>query len=148
MVSIQEIYPNIKRFLTEGDTVIAVIIVTVGVTSFWLGRQSTGSYTQDSQNRQGNDVIQAVSRETKESNLQNAPPISGFLDSTESRETDPQVTTANAEGTYVASKNGTKYHLPWCGSAKQIKEENKIWFKTKAEAEGAGYTPAANCKGI
>jgi methylphosphotriester-DNA--protein-cysteine methyltransferase len=52
------------------------------------------------------------------------------------------------EGGYVASKNGTKYHLPWCGSAKQIKEENKVWFATKEEAEAAGYTPAANCKGI
>jgi hypothetical protein len=55
---------------------------------------------------------------------------------------------AVSEGGYVASKNGTKYHLPWCGSAKQIKEENKIWFKTKADAEAAGYTPASNCKGI
>ncbi len=52
------------------------------------------------------------------------------------------------EGGYVASKNGTKYHLPWCGSAKQIKEENKIWFATKADAERAGYTAASNCPGI
>lgn len=55
---------------------------------------------------------------------------------------------SQSEGGYVASKNGTKYHLPWCGSAKQIKEENKIWFATKADAEAAGYTPASNCKGI
>ena len=52
------------------------------------------------------------------------------------------------EGAYVASKSGTKYHLPWCGSAKSIKEENKIWFDTKEAAEAAGYTPASNCKGI
>jgi hypothetical protein len=51
-------------------------------------------------------------------------------------------------GEYVASKSGTKYYLPWCGSAKLIKEENKIWFATKAEAEAAGYAPAANCKGL
>lgn len=49
---------------------------------------------------------------------------------------------------YVASKNGTKYHLPWCSGAQRIKEENKVWFKSKAEAEAAGYTPAANCKGL
>lgn len=53
-----------------------------------------------------------------------------------------------ASGTYVASKNGTKYYLPSCGSSKRIKEENRIWFDTKAEAEAAGYGPAANCPGL
>jgi hypothetical protein len=51
-------------------------------------------------------------------------------------------------GSYVASKTGTKYYLPWCGTANRIKEENKVWFATKAEAEAAGYEPAANCKGL
>jgi methylphosphotriester-DNA--protein-cysteine methyltransferase len=51
-------------------------------------------------------------------------------------------------GSYVASKSGTKYHLPWCPGAKQIKEDNKIWFDTKEDAEKSGYAPAANCKGI
>lgn len=51
-------------------------------------------------------------------------------------------------GKYVASKNGTKYHLPGCSGAKRIKEENKIWFDSKAEAEQAGYEPAKNCEGI
>ncbi len=51
-------------------------------------------------------------------------------------------------GTFVASKKGTAYHFPWCPGAKQIKEENKIWFETKAEAERFGYKPAANCPGL
>ena len=51
-------------------------------------------------------------------------------------------------GKYVASKNGTKYHLPWCSGAQTISEINKIWFETKEEAENRGYTPAKNCKGI
>ncbi len=50
--------------------------------------------------------------------------------------------------TYMASKNGTKYYLPTCGTAKRIKEENRVWFATKAEAESAGYGPAANCPGL
>lgn len=53
-----------------------------------------------------------------------------------------------SRGLYVASKNGAKYHLPTCSSAKRIKEENKIWFNSKQEAEKAGYEPAKNCKGI
>ncbi len=56
--------------------------------------------------------------------------------------------TISSGGGYVASKTGKSYHLPWCAGAKQIKEENKIYFSTKAEAEAAGYAPAKNCKGI
>lgn len=51
-------------------------------------------------------------------------------------------------GSYVASLSGSRYHLPWCSGAQNIKEENKIWFATKEEAEIAGYTPATNCPGI
>ncbi len=49
---------------------------------------------------------------------------------------------------FVASKNGTKYHYPWCSGAQSIKEENKIWFSTAEEAKKAGYEPASNCKGL
>ncbi|TSC66927.1 MAG: hypothetical protein CEO19_429 [Parcubacteria group bacterium Gr01-1014_73] len=51
-------------------------------------------------------------------------------------------------GIYVASKNGTKYHFPWCAGAKSISEVNKIWFNTVEEARVAGYAPASNCKGL
>jgi hypothetical protein len=54
----------------------------------------------------------------------------------------------NIKGNYVASKTGSKYHLPWCSGAQTIKEENKIWFETKEEAESRGYSPAKNCKGL
>jgi hypothetical protein len=53
-----------------------------------------------------------------------------------------------SQGGYVASKSGAKYHLVTCGSAKSIKEENRIYFSTKQAAEAAGYEPAKNCKGI
>lgn len=53
--------------------------------------------------------------------------------------------TANSAGQFVASKKGTAYHLLTCPGAKQIKEENKIYFQTKEEAIAAGYKPAANC---
>ena len=51
-------------------------------------------------------------------------------------------------GQYVASRTGQSYHLPWCSGAKQIKEENKVWFASKEAAEAAGYAPAKNCKGL
>jgi hypothetical protein len=51
-------------------------------------------------------------------------------------------------GQYVAARTGKVYYLPWCGVAKRIKEANKVWFLTKADAERAGYTPATNCPGL
>jgi len=51
-------------------------------------------------------------------------------------------------GYVVASKNGTKYHLPTCPGAATILPQNKIMFKNSIEAEKAGYSPAKNCKGL
>lgn len=48
----------------------------------------------------------------------------------------------------MASKSSTskKYHFTWCTGAKQIKEENKLWFATELEAQKAGYSLAGNCQ--
>ena len=54
----------------------------------------------------------------------------------------------SSQGNFVASRNGSSYHLPDCPGAKQIKEENKIWFQTADEAKRAGYKPAGNCPGL
>lgn len=59
---------------------------------------------------------------------------------------EPQLSAS--QGQYVASKKGSKYHLPWCPGAKAMSEENKIYFDSKEVAEAAGYAPAANCKGL
>jgi len=56
-------------------------------------------------------------------------------------------TTAD-KGRVVGSKNSDKYHLPECPGAKQISEQNKIWFNSIEEAEKAGYKPASNCPGL
>lgn len=70
------------------------------------------------------------------------------ISSTKPQVAEAPVATVKTSGTYVASKNGTKFYLPTCGSAKRIKDENKVWFDTKEEAEAAGFTPAANCPGL
>lgn len=66
-----------------------------------------------------------------------------------------QATSAGQEGTapapkgsYVASKNGTKYYLTTCSAADRIKASNKIYFETKQAAQAHGLSPAANCPGI
>tara|TARA_B100000508_G_scaffold60333_1_gene47083 strand:+ start:130886 stop:131230 length:345 start_codon:yes stop_codon:yes gene_type:complete len=52
------------------------------------------------------------------------------------------------KGAFVGSISGTKYHLLHCSGAKRIKEENKVYFDTKEDAQLAGYAPAANCEGL
>ncbi|CAN5732140.1 hypothetical protein BH11PAT2_BH11PAT2_07130 [soil metagenome] len=49
---------------------------------------------------------------------------------------------------YVASKTGSKYYLPSCGTVSRIKEENRVYFATKSDAEKAGYEPSTSCKGL
>lgn len=51
-------------------------------------------------------------------------------------------------GRLVGSKVGNKYHYPWCSGALRIADQNRRYFSSKEEAEKAGYTPAANCKGL
>lgn len=51
-------------------------------------------------------------------------------------------------GQFVASKSGTSYYLPWCTGVQRIRESNKIWFKSRQEAESAGYKVSSTCKGM
>lgn len=46
---------------------------------------------------------------------------------------------------FVASKSGTRYYPKTCKAANRIKDENKVYFETKAEAEESGLTPATGC---
>ena len=143
-MSIQELLLKFKRLGLRTDMVLILIIVVSTVLSFVLGRISV----QGSISKSLNTTIQSAVVTTGVDSL---PEINNQTQ-IKKTQTNVQEQTAtpseNIQGAYVASKSGTKYHLPWCGSAKQIKEENKIWFATKEEAEKAGYTPSANCKGI
>ncbi len=48
-------------------------------------------------------------------------------------------------GNFLASINGKAYYPKDCAAANRIKEENRIWFNTKEEAEAQGYKLAQNC---
>lgn len=55
----------------------------------------------------------------------------------------PKPTISPEKVEYMASKNGSKYYLTTCKST--IKEANKVYFKTKEDAEKAGFTPSQTC---
>ena len=62
------------------------------------------------------------------------------------RTTSPLVVATSGE--VVASKNGSKYYLPWCAGADRILEANKVRFESADAARAKGYSPATNCKGL
>jgi hypothetical protein len=47
---------------------------------------------------------------------------------------------------YWGSRKSNKYHLPSCQSAKRIKPENRIVFKSVKQAREAGYLDCKICK--
>ena len=44
------------------------------------------------------------------------------------------------QGKFVASKSGSKFHLPKCVWANNINKVNQVWFDSKADAEIKGYS--------
>ena len=140
-MSIKEFIEKSKRFPYENrDAFIVVIIVLVAFGSFGLGRLSKIEELKPPVmiENMNASVLNTVLNKSGESALLS-----------DKKTSSPSVSTAKqAVGFYIGSKNGSKYHFPWCSGAKRIKEGNKIIFNTKEEAREAGYTPAGNCKGL
>lgn len=138
-MSIQDSLLKFKAFATSPESYYGVLLICIALAAFGLGRLS--GLTQVSTSNIASAGIERFDAHPK------IETVSTETESTESQDgaSEPAVSSAK---TYVASKNGTKYHLPWCSGAQRMKEENKVWFETKEEAEAQGYAPAANCKGI
>jgi len=134
-MSIYEIGDKIKGFLDKityslsNEIFVISMIILIGFAGFGLGRLSVSKVKKQPisvENLKNNEMTANVSESLKEITNENE----------------------NSEGVVVASKNGTKYHYPWCSGAKSITEANKVYFKSTEEAKKAGYTPASNCKGL
>jgi hypothetical protein len=122
---------KLKSLLTNDTVFYSILLILVAVASFGLGRQSVQS-----------TVEPATQVSAPVVNYQEKPLNKPLI----SPESDPINDINDASVAVVASKTGTKYHLPTCPGAKQIKEANLITFDSVAAAKAAGYTPAANCK--
>jgi len=138
-MSIREILGKIKGYLEIDRVFYALILILLCAASFGLGRLSVVGDV-------GGPPIQKMTPRT--SSQVGSPAAAQYIpEKATSTSVTPSKETSG-EGAYVGSKNGTKYHLPWCSGAQRIKEENKVWFTDKESAEKAGYTPAGNCPGI
>ncbi len=120
---------GVKRAMTDDTFFYSLVIGLVALTAYGLGQ-----YTAVSKS-----AVSVSSEASAITLVENAPP-----------EPQPEPTSASssAEMQLVGSKNGTKYHLPSCPGAAQIKDENKVFFDSFASARAAGYEPAANCAGL
>ena len=114
---------------------------------FSAGFSSGYFYFQEQGSNEYNIIIEEPSQDCRD--LFNAEPIKEYVEvdfnsssqiKGEQSKTD-SVNLENKTGAFVASKNSKIYHLPDCGYAKKIKDENKIWFKSAKKAEEAGYSP-------
>ena len=50
-----------------------------------------------------------------------------------------------AAGPVIANKNSRIYHVPGCPNYNDVAERNRVYFKTEAEAQVAGFRKARNC---
>jgi hypothetical protein len=51
-------------------------------------------------------------------------------------------------GEVIGSKSTHMYYLPWCAQVAQISKADEVIFATEQDANTAGFTPGAGCKGI
>lgn len=121
-------WEKLKSFLANDALFYGVLLITISVTSFGLGRQSVLEGKTEKTVEKQEESMDALA----------AAPIP-LVDTSEA---------VNNTGGVVASKSGTKYHLPTCSGASRIKPENLISFASAAAAEAAGYSPAGNCPGL
>lgn len=121
-MSIKDILQKIKPYDVREDIFIVLTIILIGLAGFGLGKLSVLE--------KGRELV-AIKPVTP-AITESSSPVVGK---------DPQ-------GLVLASKNGTKYYFSWCSGASRITEANKIWFNSYAEAQKAGFTPAANCSGL
>ncbi|HNW71900.1 MAG TPA: hypothetical protein PKZ36_03345 [Candidatus Paceibacterota bacterium] len=128
---------KIKHFIESDkgkDILVVIIVILVGVISFFLGRLSYTNPQKGLKIEYTDQEASVVSSfENPESNLKLTPSI-------ENR--------ANNEGSgkYFASKMGHKYYPTGCSAGKTIKQENRIYFSSASEAEKAGFTLSASCQ--
>ena len=80
------------------------------------------------------------SKTESSSSSSSSKPASSSSSSSESEET------GSGSADYILNKNTKKFHYPWCGSVKQMKESNKIYFTgSRSDVIARGYDPCKKC---
>ena len=149
---------NIKKFFkeNEADIILVIGVILISLISFgggWLlGNSSKLTESSEIKIEEVSPKELQASPTKLEKEKSNKQRETSTQPQTEEQKTPLQEEQKESDTTgqkkFVASKNGSVYHYPWYPGAQQIKEENKIYFNSKEEAEKAGYRPAKNCPGL
>ena len=126
------------------DIMVVFIVVLVGLSSFGLGRLSKEDINKglkvEYTDQQANTINTLDSFENQNLNSQNISQVN-----TENTQKVPAI--PNSVGkSFFASSRGQKYYSIGCSAGKTIKQENKVYFSTKTDAEKAGYELSSSCK--
>lgn len=146
-MSIPKITEKIKSLAQNSrgkDILSIIVIIIVSFGSFLLGRKSTTN-TDTSQ------VQISGAKGIVEKNFNNLN--SDTNTSSQSIAASDLVASAGAsigeniyaKGNYLASSRGKKYYPIDCPASQNIKESNRVYFKTASEAETKGYTLSSSC---
>jgi len=109
----------------QSDIVLIVGIILVALISFTMGRMTSPQSNKEPvviENQEANIL----------DNAEQVPSQSGSGQGSDILQNENNVdnqSVISEKGIIVVSKNGTKYHWPWCSFAKKIKPENQVWFK-------------------
>jgi len=144
----------IKNWLedNQADIILVIGIILIALIGFGLGRLSVLSSDKESviieSQETGNLELGAGAiinnLEQGSGDGQNNPSTPAATDSLRSGNNGVQAA-VGVKGIFVASKNGTKYHWPWCSYAKNIKPENLVCFKSEEDAKSRGYAGDKGC---
>lgn len=134
-------YPDLAK-----DTFVFLLLILVAFGAFFIGRSSVESAKRVGELRI-RDTTGQVAANTYFAATKDVAPESPIFTS-QDQKAPGGGKAQNNPGMYVGSKSGKTYYLPWCGGVKRIKDENKIWFSSRGDAEAKGYKAAANCRGL
>ncbi len=138
---------KIKQFIESDrgkDIFVVMIVLLVGLSSFGLGRLSKDTTNQGVQveylnlndSNQGN-VLSAFTKEANTNSISSGTQVNS----------NKLPSVSNSVGkSFFASNRGQKYYSIGCSAGKTIKQENRVYFATKAEAEKAGYELSSSCR--
>jgi len=117
---------KIKRFIESEqgkDILVVIIVVLVGLASFELGRLSKNVDNSGLKiEHSGEDPNQGLDQAAN------------------------AISAVNQNKNFFASSKGAKYYSIGCSAGKTIKQENRVYFASAEEAEGAGYELSSSCR--
>ncbi len=119
LAEVKEKIKTLATFLTRKDIYAALVIVFVGLASFFLGAMWQNDRTSTQVTiEEDNTALNASNGANEEGSTTDA---------------------------YVGSWTSKIYRLKTCPGVSVIRESNRVYFGSKSDAEAAGYTAAKNC---